>query len=425
MHEQAFAYTEDLADKGFIIATYYLELFAHTDLIAKSASFAVGQSIGTWTEVPGITREMLERHMARVVAVYDLPPVELSTQLPESKRSAIVQIAFPEANLGPQFPMLFTTLLGNDVSTSTQLKLIDLQLSSSFAAGFTGPRFGIAGLRQQLNIPQRPILLNMIKPCTGFSPQEGAALFAESARGGVDIIKDDELLGNPSFNPLRERVTAYRRAADQVYAETGHRAVYCANITDRPERIIENAHHAQELGAGMVMVNSISVGLGMVQALAEDASLNLPILSHYAGAGALTESPCSGISSPLLLGKLCRLAGADASMFSSIYSTYPLLKDRYLRAAQLQRMPLYHLKPTLPVVGGGIHPASAARIIEDMGLDVMLAVGGAIQGHPDGTAAGGRAMRQAIDAMVDGRPLAEKAKEYRELRRALETWSRV
>jgi 2,3-diketo-5-methylthiopentyl-1-phosphate enolase len=423
MDDRAFAYAEDLQDKGFVIATYFVELPASTNLITKAASFAVGQSLGTWTEVPGITREMLEHHLARIVAVYDLPPVELSTQVPEGKRPAIVQIAFPEANFGPQFPMLFTTLLGNDVSTATQLKLIDLQLSPSFAAAFTGPKFGIAGLRQHLGLPQRPTLLNMIKPCTGFGPQEGASLFAESARGGVDIVKDDELLGNPSFNPLRERVAAYRRAADLVYAETGHQALYCANITDRPERMLENAHRAQELGAGMVMVNAVSTGLGLVQALAEDAQFNLPILTHYAGAGALTESPYSGISSPLLLGKLCRLAGADASMFSSVYTNYPLLQERYLRTAQLQRMPLYQLKPTLPVVGGGIHPATAVRIIEDLGADVMLGVGGAIQGHPDGTVAGGRAMRQAIDAAMEKVSLAEKAKAHPELRRALEAWA--
>ena len=423
MDDQAFAYPEDLRDKGFITATYYLELPAKTDLIAKSAAFAVGQSLGTWTDVPGITLEMLKHHLARIVAVYDLPPIELGTHLPEDgRRSAIVQIAFPEANIGPQFPMLFTTLLGNDVSTSTQLKLIDLQLSPSYAAGFAGPRFGTAGLREHLNIPHRPILLNMIKPCTGYGPQEGARLFAESARGGVDIIKDDELLGNPAFNPLQERVAAYRRAAEQDFEETGHRAIYCANITDRPDRMIENAHRAQELGAGMVMINAVSTGLGMVQALAEDKQFSLPILSHYAGAGALTENPFSGISSPLLLGKLCRLAGADASMFSSIYSAYPLLRDKYLRTAQLQRMQLYQIKPTLPVVGGGIHPATAVKILRDLGNDVMLAVGGAIQGHPDGTTAGGRALRQALDAHMAGMPLAEKAKECPELNRALEIW---
>lgn len=423
MNTSVFAYPEALAERGFIIATYYLELPSGTDLIAKAASFAVGQSIGTWVDVPGVTTEMLEHHSARIVGVYDVPPVELSPDLPQPKRSTMVQIAFPEANFGAQFPMLFTTLLGNDVSTSTQLKLVDLQLSPSFVAGFSGPRFGIQGMREYLKIPNRPILLNMIKPCTGFNPQEGASLFAAAARSGVDIIKDDELLGNPSFNSLSERVMAYCRAADQVYEETGHRAVYCANITDRPDRVIENAHRAQELGAGMVMVNAISLGLGVLQALAEDDSIRVPVLAHYAGAGAMTESPHSGISSPLLLGKLCRLAGADAAMFSSIYSTYPLLRDKYLRTAQMQRLPLYHLKPTLPVVGGGIHPATARKIILDLGTDMMLAVGGAIQGHPDGAQAGGKAMLQAIQATMEGIPLKEKAAEHSELFKALQAWA--
>jgi len=47
---------------------------------------------------------------------------------------------------------------------------------------------------------------------------------------------------------------------------------------------------------------------------------------------------------------------------------------------------------------------------------------GAIQGHPDGAAAGARAMRQALDAAVAGVPLAEKAREHPELQRALDVW---
>jgi len=50
-------------------------------------------------------------------------------------------------------------------------------------------------------------------------------------------------------------------------------------------------------------------------------------------------------------------------------------------------------------------------------------VGGAIQGHPGGAAAGGRAMRQAIDAAVEGVPLAEKAREHPELQAALDLWA--
>jgi len=424
MDDLTFAYVEELTGKEYVIATYFLETEPDVNIVSKAASFAVGQSVGTWTPVPGVSREMLERHMARVVAIYDVPPVELRPDLPADKRAFLIQIAFPEANFGPQFPMLLTTLLGNDVSTAARLKLVDLGLSPSFAAGFGGPRFGIAGLRAHLGIPRRPILLNMIKPCTGFGPEAGAAFFAESARGGVDIIKDDELLGNTSFSAMLDRVRAYTRAAERVYEETGHRAVYCPNITDRPEKVVENARRAAELGAGMVMINGLATGLGVVQAVAENPSVTIPILSHYAGTGALVENPHAGIASPLLLGKLTRLAGADTAMFGSVYSSYPLLREKYLRTAHMQTMPLYDLKPTLPCVGGGIHPANAVRIIEDIGFDVLLAVGGAIQGHPDGAAAGGRAMRQAIEAAVEGVPLSEKAKEHPELQKALEMWGR-
>ncbi|MCL7451675.1 MAG: RuBisCO large subunit C-terminal-like domain-containing protein [Anaerolineae bacterium] len=422
MNDLVFAYAEELFGQGYIIATYYLQTDPGIDIVARAASFAVGQSVGTWVPVPGITREMLERHMGRIVAIYDIPPVELETDLPAEHRAFLIQIAFPEANFGPQFPMLFTTLLGNDVSTATQLKLVDLALSPSFVAGFGGPKFGIAGLREHLGIPERPILLNMIKPCTGFGPEVGARFFAESARGGVDIIKDDELLGSTSFSAMLDRVTAYRRAAQQVYEETGHRAAYCPNITDRPEKVVENARRAREMGADMVMVNAVTAGLGVVQAVAEDPACELPILSHYAGTGSMTENPRAGISSPLLLGKLCRLAGADTAMFGSIYSRYPLLREKYLRIAHFHRMPLFDLNPTLPCVGGGIHPANARRIIADIGPDVMLAVGGAIQGHPGGAAAGARAMRQAIDAAVAGLPLAEMAQQHPELQQALEVW---
>ncbi len=422
MLEQGFAFPETLAGRGFIIATYYAELPAESDLIGRAASFAMGQSVGTWTPVPGVTPEMLEHHSARIVGLYDVPPVELAPHLQPGPRRALVQIAFPEANFGSQIPMLFTTLLGNDASTSAQLKLVDLQLSPGFAAGFAGPRFGVQGLRELLGVPERALLLNMIKPCTGFTPEVGASFFRAVALGGVDIIKDDELLGNPSFCPLIDRVKAYCEADRQVYEETGHRTMYCANVTDRPDRILDNAHRAQDAGAGMLMLNAISAGLGMVQALAEDPEIRVPLYTHYAGAGTMTESPVSGISSPLLLGKLSRLAGADVATFSSVYSAYPITRDKYLRTAQFLRMPLFHIKPSMPSVGGGLHPGMAVRMIKDLGHDLVLPTGGGIQGHPGGAAAGARAMRQAIDAALAGVPLREYAAGHPELQQSLDKW---
>ena len=109
---------------------------------------------------------------------------------------------------------MLTTLLGNDASTSVRAKLLELFIPPTLASLYPGPGFGIEGLRQLTGVERRPLLLNMIKPCIGFTPEEGARIFYQTALGGVDFIKDDELLGNPSFCPLETRVRAYIQASD-------------------------------------------------------------------------------------------------------------------------------------------------------------------------------------------------------------------
>jgi len=419
---QLHAYAEETLSGDYILATYYTETPVEADIHERAGSLAIGQTIGTWTPVPGITEDMLAHHMARVISVYDVPPTELTTDLRGDRRAFILQLAFPTANLGSSWPMILTTLLGNDVSTSMQLKLLDIQVPASLAVSFGGPRFGVQGMRQLTHVPKRPLLLNVLKPCTGFPSEAAVPWFEESARGGTDVIKDDELLGNPSFNQVLRRVGLFKQAAERVFQDTGHRTLYCANVTERADIALENARKAVDLGADMVMINAVFSGLGVLQALAADPRVNVPILAHFAGFATMTEAQHSGLSSPLLLGKLMRLAGADAISFTSPYSAYPLLREKFLRSAQLMSLPLYELRPALPVPGGGIHPATARRLIEDLGPDIMLSVGGAIQGHPGGATAGARAMLAALEASTEGISLEEKAKEVHDLRVALEKW---
>lgn len=49
----------------------------------------------------------------------------------------------------------------------------------------------------------------------------------------------------------------------------------------------------------------------------------------------------------------------------------------------------------------------------------MIAAGGAIHGHPMGPAAGARAFRQGIDAVMAGMTLKEAGEKYEELGVAL------
>lgn len=414
---------EETYGGDYIIASYFFRSTKESDVYEKAKSFAIGQTLGTWLPVPGITNEMRKKYGGRITAIYDIPPAELTGDEPE-ETAHIIQIAFPDENFSPQFPMLFTTLLGNDVSTSAQVKLIDLKFSKKFLSHFKGPRYGINRLYEYFGIQKRPVVLNMIKPCLGYTPAEGAKIFKEIASGGVDIIKDDELFADTSYSPVIERVKSYTKAAREVQEETGHLTMYCVNITDRQDKMTEHAHRAVEAGAGALLVNFVATGLGALQALAEDPAITVPLIAHYASVGAISESPYTGISTHLMLGKLARIAGADICMFSSPYSTYPFLKRRYFQIADAQRLPLYDILPTMPLIGGGITPNSARRIIADLGSEIMLAVGGAILGHPMGPAQGAKAMMQTVKAIADGTDIDELAKQKgnKALRIALDKW---
>lgn len=417
---EVFSPIEQIRQQDYVLASYFLELDPSIDILDKSVGFAVGQTLGTWVEVPGVTAEMKARHRGKVVRVLALPPVDLASQIEPGPRSYLIQIGLPTVNFGPEFPQLLTTLLGNDASTSVQAKLVDLELPDTFVAQFPGPQFGIDGLRELCGVPDRPLLLNMIKPCTGLTPTDAAKIFYDTALGGIDFIKDDELLGSPEFSPVVERVKLFSAAARSAAEQTGVETIYLPNITTRPDRLLDNAKAAVDAGAKAVMVCFASVGYGMLQAVAE--TVGVPILGHYATAGMFYEGTRSGMSSTLALGVLPRLAGADLVMLNTPYGGYPMARQQYLMAALALSSDRPHLKPSMPIMGGGVHPGMVHTFVEELGPNLMLAAGGAVQGHPDGAAAGVRAMRQAADAAVAGRDVTDAAAEHPELARALELW---
>ncbi|MDL2236436.1 transcriptional regulator [Christensenellaceae bacterium OttesenSCG-928-K19] len=417
---------EQINEMDYIVATYYCEFPGDIDIVAKAASFAVGQTVGTWVPVPGITEEMRERNMGRVVNIYDTPPTELTSQLDEGKRAYLLEIAFPTINFGADFPMMLTTLLGNDASTSTQAKLLDVRMPRSFAQSFNGPNFGIQGTRDAVGVQDRPLLMTMIKPCTGITPKVGAELFYNAAIGGIDLVKDDELLGDTEFSPVVDRVIEYNKAADRIYEETGFRPVYVVNITGDAVHLVDRAKRVIDAGAKAVMASYAAVGYSAFHGLAKELKkLNVPLMGHYASSGMYFEGPLSGLGSHLAVGRFPRLAGADFIMTNTPYGGYPLQYEKYIKAVQHLTLPFYDIKPTMPIMGGGVHPGLTEQFLKDCGEDIILAAGGAIHGHPMGPAAGAKAMRQSIDAAMAGIPLDEAAKQHKELAKSLELWGYV
>ena len=84
-----------------------------------------------------------------------------------------------------------------------------------------------------------------------------------------------------------------------------------------------------QAGADILLFNVFAYGLDVLQSLAEDDEIPVPIMAHPAVSGAYSASKLYGVSSPLLLGKL-RYAGADFSLFPSPYGSVALEKRRLL-----------------------------------------------------------------------------------------------
>ena len=420
MDSVLYTLSEHIHGQNYVIASYYIKLPKEVDVIKKASTLAVGQTIGTWIPIPGITDEIREKYMGKVVNIFDIPALDLATQIEEEERKYIIQIAYPAVNFGNDLPLLITSLLGNDASTSAQVKLLDIEFPEEFTKKFAGPQFGIDGVREYTKVKGRPFLLNMVKPCTGLTPEEGAKIFYQTALGGVDFIKDDELLGNPSYSHPADRVKAFRKAAKAAYEESGNNVKYFVNVTSGTAEIMDNVKAVEDAGADGIMINFAAVGYSVLKQVAEET--NLPILGHAAGSGMVYEGTLNGMSSPLAVGKLARLAGADIVMVNTPYGGYPLSYQKYMQTIEQLILPFYHLKASMPSIGGGVHPGMVEKYIREVGCDIVLAAGGAVQGHPGGATVGAKAMRQAIEIVMSGEDFESAAREKKELSEALSLW---
>jgi 2,3-diketo-5-methylthiopentyl-1-phosphate enolase len=413
-----FCQSESLDLEQFIIATYLMK--AETvDVLMRAGAMAVEQTTGTWLRVPDETDEVRRNHVGRVIGMYNIPAYEVTC--PDKVRTCIVQIAFPWKNIGQQLPELLSTVFGN-ISIVDNLKLLDLQFPKSFTAGFKGPRFGTKGLRDLLGIHDRPMTLAMIKPCTGIPVDVIERQFYQLCLSGVDMIKDDELIADPVHAPLFKRIEACQRAAERAYKETGKKALYFPNITDRQDRMFEKARKCVEMGVEALMLNVHATGYGTLGALAEDDGINVPLLAHPCYSGASYMGQDTGMSSHLIHGKFMRLDGADIVVYNCAYGKVPSLVERYVRIGQSLLSEFHGLKPTFPSPAAGMHPGLVPQVMSDLGPDVVLGAGAAMHAHPMGLKAGVAALNQAAEAWKLEIPLEEYAAEHPELKAALAIW---
>ena len=400
--------------KAHCTATYRI-YDDQADFASKAEGISVGMTVGSWTELPEAQKADMAKHLGQVLSV-----VPFESDIP-GERYADITIAYPDVNYSRDLPALLVTMFGK-LSMDGRIKLMDIEWSDTFKQAFPGPKFGLDGVRKLVDVHDRPLLMSIFKSVIGYDLPALAEQFRQQALGGVNIIKDDEILFENPLTPIERRVKACMEAADAVSQQTGQRLLYAVNLTGPTFKLRDQALRAIEAGANAFLFNVLAYGYDVLHALSSDPDIPVPIAAHPAMAGSIYPSPHHGIAAQLLLGKLMRLAGADLVLFPSPYGSVTMPAEDTFAIRDALTQPDMALLGSFPVPSAGIHPGIVPRIIRDFGTDVIVNAGGGIHGHPLGTAAGGRAFVQAIDAVMQGKTLESRAADQEELRAAIQAW---
>ncbi|NCN98658.1 type III ribulose-bisphosphate carboxylase [Candidatus Pacearchaeota archaeon CG10_big_fil_rev_8_21_14_0_10_35_219] len=383
---------------------------------------AAESSNGTWT-----TLSTLKPHIRKIRgrAFY--------------RKGNLVKIAYPSElfELG-NMAQVYSAIAGNifGMKAVDNLRLLDIDFPDMMMKSFRGPQFGIEGVRKFMKVKGRPLTATVPKPKVGMTTREHAKVGYDAWMGGIDFLKDDENLTDQKFNRFKARAKACAKMRDKAEKKTGEIKDYFINVTAESKEMLKRAKIAKNYGFKYVMCDIVTAGWSGLQTLREHCQdSKQAIHAHRAMHATFTRNPKHGISM-LTLAKSARLVGVDNIHIGTVIGKLVGTKDEVLN---LEREMEYHsmredfkegileedwkrIKSVFPCSSGGLHPGILPEIMDMMGKNIMVQLGGGIHGHPDGTKSGAMATRQAIDAYIRKVKIKEATLIYPELTRALNKW---
>jgi ribulose-bisphosphate carboxylase large chain len=372
---------DEINSSDYYIATY--EMASSVNLREAAWNLAIGQSVGN----PSVRNEwetdaLFENHSCIILG-------------DESNMKAydvgIVEIAFPVVNTDWKtdgISHLLCQLMGGhvDIDIITKCRLIKLELPETVTSHFLGPKFGLSGFRQFTGQYDKPLLGGIVKPKIGITPEVLLEMVKQMVDGGVDFIKEDEIMSNPACAPLDRRVDIIAN----YLAKQSRKVVICHTINCDPHVVMDRVKRVHELGGNGVHINVFS-GLGVYNSIRK---LDLPLFLHFQKSGDRVFTDAShrfSISWPVMC-QLATMMGVD-TIQTGMVGGYSNDNPEEVKKC----IEILVAGNTVPALSCGMHPGLVDRVTEIAGIDYLANVGGAIHGHPGGTIAGARAMRQAID----------------------------
>ena len=388
-----------------VVCTFYVEPEG-VSIKEAAGGVAAESSVGTWTELTTV-KPYVESLAARVFSI-------------EGNEA---KIAYPVELFEPgNMPNVLSSVAGNvfGLRLVRNLRLTDIKFSRPLVKSFKGPQYGVEGIRKLVGVHSRPLVGTIIKPKLGLKTIDHAKVAYESWLGGCDIVKDDENLSSQSFNLFEERLVKTLESRDRAEEETGEKKVYMINITSGTKEMLHRAELVLRHGGEYVMIDILTCGFAALQTF-RDQGFQLVIHAHRAGHAAFTKNPLHGISMQVI-SRVARVIGVDQLHVGTVVGKMFETKEEVAENCDALTEEMFELKSVLPVASGGLHPGLIPALMEFFGKDFVIQAGGGIHGHKDGTISGAKAMRQAVDATLQGIPLNRYAEKHKELKGALETW---
>lgn len=413
-----FADRDQLNMADYLELEYYLECVG--DIRTSLAHFCSEQSTAQWSRI-GFDEDFRKSYGAKVLDWQVMEELkELSYPVEQAAVGKIhacrVTIAHPHGNFGPKLPNLLTAVCGEGTYFTPGIplvKLLDISFPENYLARFDGPKFGIEGIREMLGAYNRPIFFGVVKPNIGLQPEHFAEIAYQGWLGGLDIAKDDEMLADVEWSPMKKRSELLGKSRVRAEEQTGDKKIYLANITDEVDKMIEQHDVAVANGANALLVNAMPVGLSAVRMLRKHTKV--PLIGHFPFIAAFSRLEKYGVHTKVIT-KLQRLAGFDAIIMPGFGNRMMTPEEEVRENIEACLNDMGSLERSLPVPGGSDSALTLENVYRKVGsVDFGFVPGRGIFGHPMGPKAGASSIRQAWDAIERGASLDSYAETHPEL----------
>lgn len=423
----------DEPDKNYILAFYQIEL---ADGVEKkkfrdvAATVAAESSTGTWTAVDEGPNSGFDNAKQYRALVYDV-----------DEKNQRFKIAYPVDLFEPNnMSGMLAGFAGNigGMKVLKGIRLLDVRFPEKIVKSFLGPKFGIEGLRNMLGHYEdlddklrrkMPLMGTVPKPKVGRTPAQQAELARVLWTAGdqtYDFIKDDENLTSLPFNSFYDRTKLVLDLQREVEATSKNKRFTLLNVTHSDyNEMVRRAEAIKDEGGNYLMMDVVTTGFAGVHTLRKEG-LGLAIHAHRAMHSFMTRhsNESSFSISMLVLAKIYRLLGVD-----SLHTGSPKAKmEDYGESEVIAKtvssdsvkasskdstlgQEWFGMNEVWPTASGGLHPGVLDKVVEKLGPNILIQLGGGVLGHPEGVSRGVASALEARKAIAAGETIKSFVKK--------------